>query len=383
MINIFYIMTAPGDSGTYIDELSTCLSKEKDVCIFKVYLHHTESKELKIHPKNNITSIYIPENITKVIDEKYYQRAAQIIFIQFKSIESIVLHVNSKEQVHFSREFKRLFKCPILYTVHSLEDGGPHLKKTTNGQILNIADQVICTTNRIKSSLIKYYNISSGKLNVIYNGLEVPSEISETKAELKKRYGFSPKDQIILYSGNLRDCSNIDKLIEAFVMIKDKNPSAKLIIEGTGEYNQYLSLASNCIGRIIFTGKLVKEKLYNFYHLSSIGVVLTQHDRYQYTLLEMMQSKLPVIICDLPVLNELVLHKKTGLCCKTKLLNNKSEEEATNINDLVIQLNYLLNHPSERKKLLENAYNSVLDYHSIENMGYKTFSIYKKLAGVK
>jgi glycosyltransferase involved in cell wall biosynthesis len=210
-----------------------------------------------------------------------------------------------------------------------------------------------------------------------------PKIESVNTQELKSKYGFLPEERLILYAGQLESRKGIDKLIKAFLLIKDKFPTTKLIIAGSGDFNSYFPLAQGCIGRICFTGKLNKNTLSDFYRFSEMGIIPSYYEQCSYVLIEMIQYCLPLVISDVPGLNELILHKETGLVCKTHphvtLQNALEVDEA----DLAIQMEYLLLNKTEGFNFAREAYIKMLVRNSMQNMGEETIKIYNMLLNEK
>ena len=396
MINIFLIVHSFSGAKTYVDELSGYLMGKKDVFVFQVYLHYTGSKEFNVQEKDKITSVYIPEKIVKEFDNKYYKRAAQLVFCHFQNLQNVVLHANMPEQYLFTNEAKELFRCPLVFTFHFLmgfysyydKISGYNDENIDKGNVLEkymlaSADHIICVTKFSQRAITKLREVDPTKTSVIYNGKSLINGSSEKVQNLKIRYGFLPDDRLILYAGQLEPRKGIDKLIKAFLLIKEWFPKTKLVIAGSGEYNSYLPLAHECIGRICFTGKLDKNVLYDFYRFSEMGVIPSQYEQCSYVAIEMMQYGLPLIISDVPGLNELVTHTKTGLVCKTQRHSTIKNAIEADDADLAIQIEYLLRNKETGSRLAMSAQMKVLEQHSLENMGEKTLKIYRRLINAK
>ena len=70
MLNVFLIVHNFSGAKTYADELSGYLVRKKDVYVFQIYLHYTDSKEFSIQKNNQVTSVYIQEKINKEYEKK-------------------------------------------------------------------------------------------------------------------------------------------------------------------------------------------------------------------------------------------------------------------------------------------------------------------------
>ena len=118
----------------------------------------------------------------------------------------------------------------VIITIHNVK---PHeksaFKNYLNNSIINLADEYIVHSEENKKQFLGL-NKTKKKIRVIPHGIiEFPiSRIS--KRELRNKYGFSDKDKILIFFGNIRKYKGLDILIKALGLIKDEE--IKLIIAG-------------------------------------------------------------------------------------------------------------------------------------------------------
>jgi glycosyltransferase involved in cell wall biosynthesis len=393
MINLFLIVYDFSGAKTYADELASYLEYKKEINVFKLYLHYKNSKEFKVEGKKCITNVYIPAKIAGGYDKKYYIRAAQLIYIHFQNLQNIILHANAPEQFDFVKEAKRFFRCPVVFTFHFLEKFISHIdyeKKyheehqirgnVLPGMMLTFSDQIICVTEFAKRAVEKYYKIDPDKASTIYNGRQGQNKVKKTysKTGLKVKYGFNPNDLILLFAGPLQARKGIDALIKAFYQVKNDYPTLKLVIAGSGEYDIFFPLAQNCPGRIFFTGQLDYDKLTDFYRLADIGIIPSQYEQGGYVTIEMIQNNLPIVVTNVPGLNEMIIHDITGQVCKV-LTNNESLSLEADVVDLAKQIKFFLDNPLQASQISNKAKLESRDRFSLDSMGESTYKVYQKL----
>jgi len=116
-------------------------------------------------------------------------------------------------------------------------------------RVVNRAAQVIAVSNSTRDDIINIFRVDPSKVTVIHNALDNRFRQSEEEdaAQVLERYQL--KDPFILYSGRIRPHKNVDRLIEAFAVLKselgDNGPlgNLKLIIIGDElSQHQYLRL---------------------------------------------------------------------------------------------------------------------------------------------
>lgn len=395
MYNILIIIYDYSGVNTYINELSEYLSKRKNVTLFQVFLKYSKTKEFNIQTNENITRLYIPDKISNNFNKVYYKRSAQLVYSQFQTLRNLIIHVNMSEQYSFANELKRLFHCHIVFTSHYLHSSYSFHQKFANNNssnaelskevniyqknMLELADHVICVTKFAQHVISNLFKIPISKISVIYNGTSCSCNSQGNTQQIKMKYGFSTNDRILLYVGQLEYMKGIDNLIEAFLLIKDKFSNVRLVIAGPGKYDSYLLLAQSCTGRIHFTGKLDKTSLCDFYKFSEIGILPSRNEQCSYVAIEMMLHHLPTILSDIPGLDELTIHKETGLLCLTEPSINSSNTLEVNVASLASQIEYLLINKSEAFLMADSAQLKAIKQFSRKLMGMETLKVYKKI----
>lgn len=228
--------------------------------------------------------------------------------------------------------------------------------------------------------LIEHFNFSSDKISVIHNYKKICIKDNSNINDLKLKYGFKAEDRIILFVGRLDESKGVDNLINIFDILKDKFDSIKLVIAGSGDFDKYLSTTQKTYGKTHFVGNLPKEILYDFYGFSEIGVIPSRYEQCSYVAIEMINFYLPIVVSNVPGLNELFSHNKTALLCKMKkspLISNCLELEE---NDLIDKISSLLNNKVLAYKIANNAKISLEKY---AKMGEETYAVYKSLITTK
>lgn len=97
------------------------------------------------------------------------------------------------------------------------------------------ATRIITSSEFSKSEIMKYLTIPSGKISVLYSGVDLnvyqPCENERKKEEVKKKYGI--EGTYFLYLGTLEPRKNIKRLLLAYAMLKkQEDETPKLVISG-------------------------------------------------------------------------------------------------------------------------------------------------------
>jgi len=129
----------------------------------------------------------------------------------------------------------------IIMTIHNVQ---PHekafYKRFLNSSVINLADEYI-VHNEENKILFQQIKNTNKKIHVLSHGIIEIEKSNISIENLKKQYGFSKNDKILLFFGNIRDYKGLDVMFESLSELKDKN--IKLIVAGKPwkdfkEYNE-------------------------------------------------------------------------------------------------------------------------------------------------
>lgn len=124
-----------------------------------------------------------------------------------------------------------------------------------------------------------------------------------------------PEGKKILFVGRLDPRKGLDRLISAFTMIKQKIPSAFLIVVGKGNIETYRKMIPHNIKKyVIFKGYVDPDTLPRYYASCDVYVSpAIGGETFGIVLLEAMASGIPVVASDIPGYNEVVKDRKNGI----------------------------------------------------------------------
>lgn len=333
--------------GTYIKQMVAAFSEKEDAILTVVELHHNK-KEFLVEFKDNTRYIYIPSsqaNYRLTQEQKlcrYYQNVLFLLSSYIDTKTNNIFHFNFNQSRHMISLLKEKYPlCKTIITIHYLNwcfmlKGNTSYFKTivskeepqlinkdeksiwnefqSDKQLFHTVDQIICLSKYTYKLLHHTYKINKKKLNVIYNGLQDEAILlNENEQKQKKQFFFFPEHaKIVLFVGRLDDIKGVDYIIKSFKAVLLDVPNAYLIIAGDGNYNRYLKEADTAWQRIIFTGKLEKNRLYELYQIADVGIMLSFHEQCSYVAMEMLMHGTPLVITDSTGLSEVVEPKKNG-----------------------------------------------------------------------
>ena len=174
------------------------------------------------------------------------------------------------------------------------------------------SSRVLTVSEASKRDILKYFHVPEAKINVIYNAIderfgEAPDE--EEVARVRERYQLN--DPFVLYAGNIKPHKNLERLIEAFQMLRKGDlEHVKLLIIGD-EISKYATLRRavhhyKLHKHVRFFGFVPDKTLAVLYRLASVFVFPSLYEGFGLPPLEAMASGTPVITSNVSSLPEVV-----------------------------------------------------------------------------
>jgi UDP-glucose:(heptosyl)LPS alpha-1,3-glucosyltransferase len=149
-----------------------------------------------------------------------------------------------------------------------------------------------------------------------------PSNSGIYRDEIRKRYGISDNDIVLLFVGSGFERKGLGFLINAISRLKTPRPRSakrggqdsrlKLLVVGKGNYNYYRQMAkkSGIEKDVIFVG--TTNEIEKFYASSDIFILPSFYDPFSNACLEAMASGLPVITTRNTGASEIIEDGKEG-----------------------------------------------------------------------
>jgi len=297
--------------------------------------------------------------------------------------------------VHFNEPHIMLGKLdlPTVCTIHSTQVNEIRLKlvgsrtlETTHdirdliwkgpmGSIFDVfkahaVDKIICPSPHLVGLIRSYCFVDEQKICVIPNGINLKEldKIEDHDTSVLRKYGLE-RDKYLLFVGRLSVLKGVQHLIEAFRTIKKEYTNLKLVIVGTGEYEDYLRNLAYGMDDIVFTGYVdalaVKKSLYE----NCVAVVVpSSYEGLPMVVLEAMACKKAVIASDVGGIPMLIRHGKNGFLAKPG--DSKSLEKFIRI---------LLEDPDLRKNMGSFGRKLAEEKFTVDKMVSETLRVYNSL----
>jgi len=170
--------------------------------------------------------------------------------------------------------------------------------------------RVLTVSESSKRDIQRFVDIPPGKVDVIYNSYDPRFAIepdAETVNRVRERYQL--QSEFVLYAGNVKPHKNLERLIEAFHIVRSRGlDHLKLVLIGD-EISKYTALR-RAVHRhqlhnyVRFLGYLPEETLAVMYRLAGVFVFPSLYEGFGLPPLEAMASGTPVVTSNVSSLPE-------------------------------------------------------------------------------
>ena len=388
-----YSVAANYGVGTYINQLVQCFdSTEWDVHVIILY---GTSQELVFTIKGEAVYYTFPKPLSSY-EERYDKSIFFYLASRIAIKRKVYCHFNFADNKTLAMLFKEHLQAVNVLTFHysdwsfdllgdkewlSRIMANPVGKKDVRLMkafekektfMKECCDCVIAIARHSYQTLHEVYEIPSQKLVCIPNGLsdKHTEHTIEERISLRKKYGITEKEKLIIFAGRLDLVKGITELIKAFKEVRKVYPDTRLIIAGSGGFTACMEEASPDWKHITFIGFIPKKQLYELYAIVDIGVVPSIHEEFGYVAAEMMLNKLPIVVNNTTGLREITDNGKYAMSFHF--------DKERNIASLKEALLRALNTTCTEKQLFE-AQKRILDNYSLLMFGTRMKETYNRL----
>ena len=172
------------------------------------------------------------------------------------------------------------------------------------------ATRVLTVSESSKRDILRLVDVPADKIDVIYNAYDERFGVEprdEDVVRVRERYQLH--DEFVLYAGNVKPHKNLERLIEAFDLVRKRGlDHLKLVLIGD-EISKYAALRravhSHQLHKYVrFLGYLPEETLAVMYRLAGVFVFPSLYEGFGLPPLEAMASGTPVVVSNVSSLPE-------------------------------------------------------------------------------
>lgn len=226
---------------------------------------------------------------------------------------------------------------------------------------------LISISDQIYFNNIKYFGKNSSSNVKIPNGVDLNHFNRDNfKVDLRSSFGFDKDDVIGIYISRLDIGKNHELLISVWKQLVVIDSNLKLLLVGGGVLLNKLVERVNeekLEKNIFFVG--YSTQVAEYISIANFGIFPSSFEGFPISLIEKMAMGLPMIVSDIDVFKEVIVHNKNG-----KIFSLADRES------LVSELLDLINDKLKQKYISDNAHITALQY-DIKKVACKTMQSYK------
>lgn len=313
------------------------------------YLTEKEYEELvrlgKISQKTGKYSNYSQDLVGEVM--RYGEEAGSIA----RRENFDIIHVHDWLSYPAGIKAKKVSKKPLVAHVHALEYDRCH-EAGVNRRIVEIekagleaADKVITVSKLTKERVMKYYGISSEKIEVVHNGIALGESLSgQENLESLKKGG----KKLVLFTGRITYQKGVDYLVTAAKKALQIDPKIVFMIVGSGDMLNQIIAQTASLGisdHFYFPGFLRGKELASVYAAADLYVMPSVSEPFGLVALEALAAKVPVI-----------LSKQSGA---GEVLNHALKVDFWDTDELANKIASVLHYNSLRHSMIKNGFKEV------------------------
>ena len=377
--------------GTYVNQLTDALQNtEWQVVRVRVFVETKEAltvwqdeKAVYIHVGGFKSRNYQANDAMK----RYYRNLFFVLYPYLKSANAPLFHLNAMHSEALADRLKHGFpessvRMTVHYTNWSFDLLGDREKlqailaspkdekeqavaKGFEGEkrLMHLCDRIIAIARHSYEDIVSLYQVPPEKVSLIPHGLAdaYQSLSEEERNKRRKKYGFSPDDQLLVFAGRIDPVKGVEYLAQAFASLSEQYPKLRLIIAGDGNFQTVFTALKPGWSKVTCTGFVDKPTLYELFSISDIGILPSLHEEFGFVALEMMMMKLPLIVGNTTGLAELISQKENGL-----VVHLKNSKDNNNPNEICEAVQTLLNDKLLRLRYAEAARKKFLACYTVD-----------------
>lgn len=296
--------TASTPSFTFVDQLVCAMVDQGVQCsviapqsITKTLYRKeklTSIKSTRTTAKGNIFDVYRPYTLT-FSNWRIGKRNINMNFSKFV-IEKFLAHNNIKpdafychfwHSAYFVIDYAKKFNIPLF--IASGESQISIQRVCPNKVIDNISSYlsgVICVSTKNKNESLSLNLAPESKMIVIPNAIDRQKFYKINKEYIRKRFGFSLNDFIVIFVGGFNHRKGPDRVADAISLLSNNNIKSIFIGQGV--------VKIECDG-VLYQGQVPHYEIVNYLNCADVFVLPTLHEGCCNAILEAMACGLPIV----------------------------------------------------------------------------------------
>jgi glycosyltransferase involved in cell wall biosynthesis len=225
-----------------------------------------------------------------------------------------LIHGHEFSAIVYGWIVSRLAGISFVGTVHGKNYFWQKLRRRLAYRTISRLGQLVAVSEDLKDFIVKTVGIPASRVQVIYNGVESGSPVSDAEVDrCRAELGLSAGDPVIGTVGSLYPVKGHRYLLDAMPTILRQYPNAVLLLIGRGELEISLKEQTQRLGieeRVRFLG--MRQDVPRLLSVLDAFVLPSLSEGLSLALLEAMASGKPVVATLVGGNQELIDHGRTG-----------------------------------------------------------------------
>ena len=313
-------------------------------------------------------------------------------------IDADIVHCHTW-YAHFAGIMAKLcYGVPLVITTHSLEplrpwkreqlgrgyDASSWVEKTA----IEMADKLIAVSKETKEDVLKYFNVDEGKIEVVYNGIDLKEYVLVNETSVLDAYGIDRSKPYVLFVGRITRQKGIIHLVNAIQYI-DKDTQVVLCAgapdtpEIAKEMEESVKEASKTRDNIIWIDEMLDKKdVIQLYSHANVFCCPSIYEPFGIINIEAMACETAVVASAVGGIKEVVVEGETGLLIHLEQQKSAPFEPVNPdqfSRDLAKGINAVIADKALQHKMAKNGRKRVEEFFDWTAIAKQTEEIYKSL----
>ena len=378
-MKILHIITRLILGGAQQNTVLTCAAQVRaghSVCLVYGPIYGPEGSLLDDALASGAQVICVPSLRRAVLpphDVRCYRALRSLI----RKIRPDVVHTHSSKAGILGRAAAWREKVPaVIHTIHGLPF---HNRQSCIERGLYVAAErwaarrchrIVGVTRAMCDAFADHRIGRPQQFDVVPSGVDLRFfEISaDDRNQTRRTYGLAPDATVVGITARLDRFKGHDDLLDVLPGLIEREPNLHLLFVGDGYHRGQLEARigdAQLADRVVFTGLVPLAQVPALYRAMDVLVLPSYQEGQPRTLVEALMSGCPIVGYDAGGIGEICIDAKTG---RLVPVGDKSA--------LADAIMWMLDHPVERRQLVEGGQEHARRHFSVENMVGKLEQIY-------
>lgn len=282
--------------------------------------------------------------------------------IEDKKIKVDLIHIHDAFGAIAALALKKKYDVPLITTMHSIGNED-YLIDGLRKYLIRNSSEVIYVSDYLRNQLSRRYNWTGEKEHIIPNGIKLEKR---EKKEIPNQF---------LFVGRLERKKGVDILLKAAHELRELG-LLHFNIDICGEGTEKKQLEQDILKmglqeQVKLWGYQSKEELNEKYKKASLVIIPSREESFGLVAIEAMAKGTSVLCSNIANFRE-VVGEEAGFFF-----------DFENEKDLAQQILFIMNHPEEKQKKIEKAYERIQDKYSWNIIAGETLKVYQEVARKK